>query len=133
MTETSTINPQQREREVIAVLLKHDWEYLHQNLPRSLPEDFTDFNQVAVAAGSIAQVHHAKLKNGQPVAVNAERCAQATIELAIPLAPSQPINKRQIQTDYENLLKKFYGLSLVELDLGSALQDILQIARTFIK
>ena len=32
MTETSTINPQQREREVIAVLLKHGWEYLYQML-----------------------------------------------------------------------------------------------------
>ena len=390
MTETSTINPQQREREVIAVLLKHGWEYLHQmltlgqseqhsapmpdilcailidlgavsvkfgqllstrpdllsapyidalshlqsnvpaldwneiepvlhqNLPRSLAADFTDFDRVAVAAGSIAQVHRAQLKNGQPVAVkiqrlgieitvaedmavlkriavklagteigkrfnlvmladefaqslhnelnftqeasfterlrenlakgtwfdpkrmtvpqvyhelssakilvlewldgvsiltaklhgqnfhgdikaerhdltrqifraflqqyavdgffhadphpgnlfilqdgrvaildcgmmgtlnpnlrellvelllavfdfDAERCAQATIQLAIPLDPAQPIDRRQIQTDYENLLKKFYGLSLVELDLGSALQDILQIART---
>ncbi len=141
MTETSTINTQQREREVIAVLLKHGWKYLHQmltlgqseqhyapmpdilcavlidlgsvavkfgqllstrpdllsppyidalshlqsnvpaldwneiepvlnqNLPRSLSEDFTDFNQVPVAAGSIAQVHRATLKNGQPVAV----------------------------------------------------------------
>ncbi len=61
---------------------------------------------------------------------DAERCAQATIQLASPLDPSKPIEKRQIQTDYENLLKKFYGLSLVELDLGSALQDIMQIART---
>ncbi len=61
---------------------------------------------------------------------DAEGCAQATMQLAIPLDPSQPIDKQKIQTDYENLLKKFYGLSLVELDLGSALQDILQIART---
>ena len=57
-----------------------------------------------------------------------ERCAQVTLQLANPLDSSKAINLRQIQTDYDNLLKKFYGLSLVDLKLGSALQDILQIA-----
>jgi predicted unusual protein kinase regulating ubiquinone biosynthesis (AarF/ABC1/UbiB family) len=51
-----------------------------------------------------------------------------TLQLANPLDSSKAINLRQIQTDYDNLLKKFYGLSLVDLKLGSALQDILQIA-----
>jgi predicted unusual protein kinase regulating ubiquinone biosynthesis (AarF/ABC1/UbiB family) len=59
---------------------------------------------------------------------DAERCAQVTLQLANPLDSSKAINLRQIQTDYDNLLKKFYGLSLVDLKLGSALQDILQIA-----
>lgn len=61
---------------------------------------------------------------------DAERCAQVTMQLASPLYPARAINIRLIQANYDNLLKKFYGLSLVDLKLSSALQDILQIART---
>jgi predicted unusual protein kinase regulating ubiquinone biosynthesis (AarF/ABC1/UbiB family) len=61
---------------------------------------------------------------------DAERCAQVTTKLAKPLDPTKPIDLWQIQADYDNLLRKFHGLSLVDLKLGAALQDILQIART---
>jgi ubiquinone biosynthesis protein len=46
---------------------------IRQQLKQSLEDTFTIVNPVAVAAGSIAQVHRATLKNGQEVAIKVQR------------------------------------------------------------
>lgn len=46
---------------------------IRQELQQPLEEAFEQMNEVAIAAGSIAQVHRATLKNGQPVAVKIQR------------------------------------------------------------
>ncbi len=46
---------------------------IRQELKQPLEETFEQMNEVAIAAGSIAQVHRATLKNGQPVAVKIQR------------------------------------------------------------
>ncbi|MBW4513445.1 MAG: AarF/ABC1/UbiB kinase family protein [Scytonematopsis contorta HA4267-MV1] len=46
---------------------------IRQQLKQSLEDTFTIINPVAVAAGSIAQVHKATLKNGREVAIKVQR------------------------------------------------------------
>ncbi|MBW4515045.1 MAG: AarF/ABC1/UbiB kinase family protein [Timaviella obliquedivisa GSE-PSE-MK23-08B] len=46
---------------------------IRQELKQPLEEAFAQMNEVAIAAGSIAQIHRATLKNGQPVAVKIQR------------------------------------------------------------
>ncbi|MBR8828149.1 MAG: AarF/ABC1/UbiB kinase family protein [Gomphosphaeria aponina SAG 52.96 = DSM 107014] len=46
---------------------------IKQQLPQSLEEIFSQINTEAVAAGSIAQVHRATLKNGEEVALKVQR------------------------------------------------------------
>jgi ubiquinone biosynthesis protein len=46
---------------------------IRRELKQPLEETFEQMNEVAIAAGSIAQVHRATLKNGQPVAVKIQR------------------------------------------------------------
>jgi ubiquinone biosynthesis protein len=46
---------------------------IRRELNQPLEEAFEQMNEVAIAAGSIAQIHRATLKNGQPVAVKIQR------------------------------------------------------------
>ena len=48
-------------------------ECVERDLGRSLDEVFAEFSAVPIAAASIAQVHRARLKTGEPVAVKVQR------------------------------------------------------------
>ncbi|NJO41528.1 MAG: AarF/ABC1/UbiB kinase family protein [Cyanobacteria bacterium CRU_2_1] len=57
------------------------------------------------------------------------RCAQLTLQLAEPMDIGQPINLIRLQSDYDRLLRQYYNLSLVNLDVGEAFGRILEAAR----
>ncbi len=60
------------------------------------------------------------------VSLDAQRCAELTLELA---PPDQPINLAQLQNDYERLLRQYYTLSVSELDFSQLFYEVLQAAR----
>ncbi|MEN9224487.1 MAG: AarF/ABC1/UbiB kinase family protein [Thermostichus sp. HHBFW_bins_43] len=60
------------------------------------------------------------------VSLDAQRCAELTLELA---PPDQPINLAQLQNDYERLLRQYYTLSVSEVDFSQLFYEVLQAAR----
>jgi len=63
------------------------------------------------------------------VEVDSERCTQLTTQITSPLDPSVPINLKQLQEDYDRLLRRYYNLRLENVDMGEALNAVLQAAR----
>jgi len=60
------------------------------------------------------------------VSTDAQRCSQLTIKLATPV---QPVNLVRLESDYDYLLRKYYSLSLSELNFSQAFYEVLQAAR----
>ncbi|MEN9201742.1 MAG: AarF/ABC1/UbiB kinase family protein [Thermostichus sp. DG_1_6_bins_120] len=60
------------------------------------------------------------------VSLDAQRCAELTLELA---PPEQPVSLAQLQNDYERLLRQYYTLSVSELDFSELFYEVLQAAR----
>ncbi len=68
------------------------------------------------------------------VSLDAQRCAELTLELALPESPrgsprDPTVNLAQLQRDYERLLRQYYTLSVAELDFSELFSEILQAAR----
>lgn len=61
--------------------------------------------------------------------LDAERCAQLTLQLAEPMNPAQPTNLALLQSDYDRLLRQYYNLSLSNLNVGEAFGQVLDAAR----
>ncbi|WP_343328017.1 AarF/ABC1/UbiB kinase family protein [Leptolyngbya sp. CCY15150] len=59
------------------------------------------------------------------VSTDAQRCTQLTLRLAEPM---QPIDLIQLESDYRRLLRRYYGLSLANLNSAEAFSEILQAA-----
>jgi predicted unusual protein kinase regulating ubiquinone biosynthesis (AarF/ABC1/UbiB family) len=59
------------------------------------------------------------------VNTDAQRCTQLTLRLAEPM---QPIDLVQLESDYRQLLRRYYGLSLANLNSAEAFSEILQAA-----
>jgi predicted unusual protein kinase regulating ubiquinone biosynthesis (AarF/ABC1/UbiB family) len=58
-----------------------------------------------------------------------DRCVEVTLNLADPMDITQPINLAQLQSDYDRLLRKYYNLSLSNLNMGELLGQIMEAAR----
>ncbi len=68
------------------------------------------------------------------VSLDAQRCAELTLELALPESPrgsprDQTTSLAQLQGEYERLLRQYYTLSVSELDFSELFSEILQAAR----
>ncbi len=60
------------------------------------------------------------------VNADASRCAQLSLQLA---EPTQPIDLARLEGDYVQLLRRYYNLSLSELNTSEAFYEVLQAAR----
>ncbi|MGF1479747.1 MAG: ABC1 kinase family protein [Cyanophyceae cyanobacterium] len=60
------------------------------------------------------------------VDLDAQRCAQLTIELA---ESGQPISLDRLENDYSRMLRKYYNLSLSEINFSEVFYEILQVSR----
>ena len=60
------------------------------------------------------------------VDMDAQRCSQLTLELA---EAGQPVSLDYLERDYEQMLRKYYNLSLSELNFSEVFYEILQVAR----
>ncbi len=60
------------------------------------------------------------------VSLDAQRCAQLTLQLA---PPNQPVNLIRLEAEYERLLRQYYTLSLSELNFSQLFYEVLEAAR----
>jgi predicted unusual protein kinase regulating ubiquinone biosynthesis (AarF/ABC1/UbiB family) len=58
--------------------------------------------------------------------IDARRCSQLTLQLA---ESAQPANLAKLESDFEKLLRKYYNLSLSQINLSQVFYEVLQIAR----
>lgn len=57
--------------------------------------------------------------------LDAQNCTQLTIELS---KSGQPVSLEKLKTDYERILRKYYDLSIAQLNFSEVVYEILQIA-----
>ena len=60
------------------------------------------------------------------VEIDAQRCSQLTLELA---ESGQPISLDRLEKDYDKMLRKYYNLSLSQINFSEVFYETLQIAR----
>ncbi|WP_017660422.1 ABC1 kinase family protein [Baaleninema simplex] len=60
------------------------------------------------------------------ISLDAQRCAQLTLQLAQPV---RPVNFIRLQNEYDRLLRRYYNLSLSQLNFSEAFYEVLQAAR----
>ena len=60
------------------------------------------------------------------VDLDAQRCAQLTIELA---EAGQPVSIERLTSDYDKMLRKYFNLSISEINFSEVFYEILQISR----
>ncbi|MDJ0677990.1 MAG: AarF/ABC1/UbiB kinase family protein [Calothrix sp. MO_167.B42] len=60
------------------------------------------------------------------VDLDARRCSQLTLELA---ESGQPLSLDQLTNDYDKMLRKYYNLSLSQINFSEVFYEILQIAK----
>ncbi|BBA79296.1 ABC transporter [cyanobacterium endosymbiont of Rhopalodia gibberula] len=58
--------------------------------------------------------------------LDAQSCTQLTIELS---ESGQPVSLEKLKTDYERILRKYYDLSIAQLNFSEVVYEIIQIAR----
>ncbi len=60
------------------------------------------------------------------VDLDAQRCAQLTLELA---ESGEPVTVSRLANDYDRMLRKYYNLSLSQINFSQVFYEILQVAR----
>lgn len=60
------------------------------------------------------------------VDLDAQRCAQLTLQLS---NSGQPVILSRLENDYDRMLRKYYNLSLAEINFSQIIYELLQIAR----
>lgn len=60
------------------------------------------------------------------VDIDAQRCAQLTLELA---EAGQPMSLARLENDYDTMLRKYYNLSISQLNFSEVFYEVLQVAR----
>ncbi|WP_066377577.1 MULTISPECIES: AarF/ABC1/UbiB kinase family protein [unclassified Anabaena] len=60
------------------------------------------------------------------VDLDAGRCAQLTLQLA---DSAQPVIVARLESDYDRMLRKYYNVSLTEMNFSQVFYEILQVAR----
>jgi predicted unusual protein kinase regulating ubiquinone biosynthesis (AarF/ABC1/UbiB family) len=60
------------------------------------------------------------------VDLDAQRCAQLTLELA---DSGQPVSVSRLANDYDRMLRKYYNLSLSQINFSQVFYEVLQVSR----
>ncbi len=60
------------------------------------------------------------------VDLDAQRCAQLTLQLA---DSAEPVILRRLENDYDRMLRKYYNLSLSQMNFSQIIYELLQVAR----
>ena len=60
------------------------------------------------------------------VDLDAQRCSQLTLQLA---DSAQPVILSRLENDYDRMLRKYYNLSLSQLNFSQVFYEVLQVAR----
>ncbi|MDB9520128.1 AarF/ABC1/UbiB kinase family protein [Roseofilum reptotaenium CS-1145] len=60
------------------------------------------------------------------VDIDAQRCAQLTLDLA---ESNQPVNLSRLEADYTRMLRKYYNVNLNEINFSEVFYEILEVAR----
>jgi predicted unusual protein kinase regulating ubiquinone biosynthesis (AarF/ABC1/UbiB family) len=60
------------------------------------------------------------------VDLDAQRCAQLTLQLA---DSAQPVILSRLENDYDRMLRKYYNLSLSQINFSQVFYEVLQVAR----
>jgi predicted unusual protein kinase regulating ubiquinone biosynthesis (AarF/ABC1/UbiB family) len=60
------------------------------------------------------------------VDIDAQRCAQLTLQLS---EAGQPISLARLENDYDRMLRKYYNLSLAQINFSEVFYEILEVAR----
>ena len=60
------------------------------------------------------------------VDLDAQRCSQLTLQLA---ESRQPVNLSGLQSDYDRMLRKYYNISLSQINFSQVFYEVLQVAR----
>ncbi|TAF02949.1 MAG: AarF/ABC1/UbiB kinase family protein [Nostocales cyanobacterium] len=60
------------------------------------------------------------------VDLDAQRCAQLTLQLS---DSAQPVILSRLENDYDRMLRKYYNVSLTEMNFSQIIYEILQVAR----
>lgn len=60
------------------------------------------------------------------VNLDAQRCTQLTLELA---PPNQPMNRTRLENEFDRLLRRYYSMTINEVNFSKLVYEILQIAR----
>jgi predicted unusual protein kinase regulating ubiquinone biosynthesis (AarF/ABC1/UbiB family) len=60
------------------------------------------------------------------VDLDAQRCAQLTVELS---ESDQPMSLSRLTNDYDRMLRKYYNLSLSQINFSQVFYEVLQVAR----
>lgn len=60
------------------------------------------------------------------VDVDAQRCAQLTLQLA---SAKKPVKIAELESDYDRLLRKYHNLSIEQLNFAQIIYELLQVAR----
>jgi ubiquinone biosynthesis protein len=117
------------------------WEEVHAQLVEDLgeaPEEiFVDFERAPVAAGSIAQVHRAKLADGTPVAVKVRRpgiqpVVEADLRLLARLAALLETHVQDAARFHpREVVRQFTRTLRNELDLAAECRNAERVARSF--
>ncbi|MCD4638569.1 hypothetical protein LOS09_22045, partial [Proteus mirabilis] len=58
--------------------------------------------------------------------LDAQRCSQLTLQLA---DSAQPVILSRLENDYDRMLRKYYNLSLSQLNFSQVFYEVLQVAR----
>lgn len=60
------------------------------------------------------------------VDLDAQRCAQLTLQLA---DSAEPVILRRLENDYDRMLRKYYNMSLSQMNFSQIIYELLQVAR----
>lgn len=60
------------------------------------------------------------------VDIDAQRCMQLTLELS---ESSQAVNLNNLENDYDRMLRKYYNLSIAEINFSEVFYEILEVSR----
>jgi predicted unusual protein kinase regulating ubiquinone biosynthesis (AarF/ABC1/UbiB family) len=60
------------------------------------------------------------------VNIDAKRCSQLTVELS---ESANPVDLARLEIDYDRMLRKYYNVSLSQINFSEAFYEILQVAR----
>ncbi|KAM3116297.1 ABC1 kinase family protein [Phormidesmis sp. 146-33] len=61
------------------------------------------------------------------VNLDAQRCTQLILQLA---PPTQPINRIKLETEFDQLLRRYYSLNISQVNFSKLVYEVLQVARS---
>jgi ubiquinone biosynthesis protein len=110
-------------------------EVIDESLPKGM-KSFVEFDSIPIAAGSIAQVHAAKLADGRKVAVKVQRpnvkeTFQQDISIMMNLAERLKEDHRWDFLDAVELVEEFKKYTIKELDFNHEAVNMTRFGRNF--